>query len=153
MIFERLYNNDKTVLTFHKDFNQSLDSVIFADSLQTIIFGRRFNQPLDNTNFPCTLQVIIFGSCFNQPLNIIKFPLNFRAITFGQNYKQSLDNLPCSLEKLTFYSINNNVTNLPISVTQIKITEYNVQSSIKKLLKIPYGCKVLDAHDNEIKIE
>jgi len=45
-----------------------------------------------------------------------------------------------------------NITNLPCSLKEIKII-IDEDTSIKRLLKIPYDCKILDINDNIIKIE
>ncbi|AYV80211.1 MAG: hypothetical protein Gaeavirus16_7 [Gaeavirus sp.] len=59
--------------------------------------------------------------------------------------------LPYSIEYITFYTINMDITNLPLSIKNIKIIS-NVNTSIQKL-KIPFGCMITDMNDTIIKIE
>jgi len=119
-------------------------------SLTTITFGHDYNQPLDAVSFPLSLKVIIFGNIFNQSLDKVSLPFGIQSITFGCNYKKPLNNLPNSVEKLVFRKINMDITNLPCSVTHIKILEH-IAKSMEKLIKIPYGCKIIDKYDNEIQ--
>ena len=55
-------------LTFGRDFNQSLEAVIFPGKMQQLTFGYDFNQGLDLWNIPGSLQHLTFGYTFNQPL-------------------------------------------------------------------------------------
>ena len=63
-----------TELIFDYDFNQSLDNVIFPQSLTSLTFGWDFNQSLDNVKFPQSLISITFGYYFNQSLDNVTLP-------------------------------------------------------------------------------
>ncbi|AYV80066.1 MAG: hypothetical protein Gaeavirus7_23 [Gaeavirus sp.] len=107
---ERYYNRDKTELRFKRTFIKSLDGIIFSEKLQCITFSVYYNKSLDNVIFPDSLQKIIFGRKFNKSIDTLgatKNSSNLHTIIFGHNFNQPLNNLPSSIEHLTFHIPHN----------------------------------------------
>jgi len=148
MDITQCYNSDTTQLTLPYYFNESLNNIIFQESLESIIFGHYFNQPLDNIKFPPLLKSFTFGYFFNQPINNIKFPPVLKSITFGYSFNQTLDNLPNTIKYIVFEILNRNITNLPISVERIVII--NKSSYNKYELKVPFGCSIVDRYGKKL---
>ena len=63
-----------TEVIFDDDFNQSLDTITFQQSLTSLTFGYCFNQSLDKVTFPQSLISITFGYYFNQSLDNLTLP-------------------------------------------------------------------------------
>lgn len=61
-------------LTFHDNFDQSLQSIGWPNSLETLVFGYDFNQSLEGVSFPSSLQSLTFGESFNQSLEGVDLP-------------------------------------------------------------------------------
>jgi len=128
-------------ITFGSIFNQPINDL--PHSLTRLTLGHHFNQPMNN--LPHSLTHLTFGMSFNQPLN--NLPNYLTHLTFGMSFNQPLNNLPNYLTYLTFgISFNQEVNNLPPSLKEIKI----FNKSVHLLKKIPFGCKIIDEHDNEI---
>jgi len=100
---------------------------------------------------PDSLQSITFGYEFNQDLSNVKFPYSLNKIIFWYGYhQQTINSLPIGIKELEFYSINNPVNNLPITVEIIKIIR--IKESNLSLLKIPFGYIVVD-FNNDTKVD
>ena len=82
---------------FRFRFNQSLDNVIFPQSLTSLKFGDRFNQSLDNVKFPQSLTSLTFGFHFNQSIRNVNWP-NIIEITLNHNYSH-MDYFPTIIDK------------------------------------------------------
>jgi len=128
-MFKQYYNKELTELKLPIDFNKNLTNVKLPDSLQSITFGNDFNQDLTNVKLPDSLNKIKFSYGYNQ---------------------QTINTLPVGIKEIKFFSINKPVNNLPITVEKIKI--YRIEESNLSLLKIPFGCLVLDFNNEKIDI-
>ena len=126
-MLEEYYNKDKTILTLPDNFNESLDNVIFPDTLQSITFGYWFDQPLNNVKFPGSLIKINFSSRYEN---------------------MTINSIPFSIIELKFQSIYKPITNLPINVKKIIIQ--NIKDSNLSLLKLPFGCELFDRNNEKI---
>ena len=135
-----IFEEDYDKFEFSK-FNQTIGNLPL--SIMRITFGSIFNQPIND--LPHSLTRLTLGHHFNQPMN--NLPHSLTHLTFGMSFNQPLNNLPNYLTYLTFgISFNQEVNNLPPSLKEIKI----FNKSVHLLKKIPFGCKIIDEHDNEI---
>ncbi len=90
-----------------------------------IIFETFFNIPLSEEIIKefTKIKKITFGQFFNKP--VYSLPDNVTHINFGESFNQSIDvsNLPKNLTNLNFLgyfnSFNQNVDNLPNSITHL----------------------------------
>ncbi|AYV79881.1 MAG: hypothetical protein Gaeavirus1_18 [Gaeavirus sp.] len=147
---EQFYFRGRTRLVFDNSFDRLLDDAHFPDSLVRIKFGYSYDRSLDGVSFPDNVCAIYFGTRFNQSLDKVIFPKNLSKIRFGSEFNKPIDNLPCSIEKLVFYTVNMNVTNLPFSVKLIKII-YVDDMTMEGLIRIPYGCRIVDSRNRVVK--
>jgi len=79
-------------------FNQTLDQIRLARSLQSLTFGDEFNQSLDEVILPINLKSLTFGNSFDQSLRHCKLPIGLQSLTFGQKFNQELEQLTLSPE-------------------------------------------------------
>lgn len=120
LIIDMLADTKITHIIFGIKFNQSIDNLPWT--IEYLYFGVDFNQQLDN--LPGSMKKIIFtaGSNFNQSLDCLpnfleclilpaeyncridNLPNFLNNLELNYNYPNSLNNLPKSLEKFTFYS-------------------------------------------------
>lgn len=71
-------------------FNQSIDNIIFPDTLHTIIFGACFNQNIDNAKFPITLHTIDLSNCNTQFILAVHIPLQVKEVIISK-YDRKLE--------------------------------------------------------------
>ena len=79
-------------------FNQTLDQIRLARSLQSLTFGDEFNQSLDEVILPINLKSLTFGNSFDQSLRHCKLPIGLQSLTFGQKFNQELEQVALSPE-------------------------------------------------------
>jgi hypothetical protein len=101
-------------------FNKSVD--LLPNSITHLIFGKSFNQPVGN--LPNSIIHLTFGNNFNQPIK--KIPSNLKMINLGYNFTQILDENLIYLEEIYL----------------------SKKEQIQLLKKVPWGCKILDNHNN-----
>ena len=141
MIFEnKIYPN-------YSKFNQNVDKL--PPNLTHLTFGWDFNQNVDK--LPSNLTHLTFGKEFNQNINKLPSSINYLGLTSDSLVK---NNIPIIITKINiifshYDEHNENITNLPPTIQEIKI---NNKDKIHYLKKIPYGCVVKDEDDNIIII-
>ena len=165
-----LLPNSLTHLTFGSNFNQKVDKL--PKLITHLTLGKNFNQP---TEFlPDSITNLIFGFNFN---NLLKLPKNIAYLELGFKFsKKTIDgfeisnnlkeiklfycskiikNIPCFIETVNIcykkiqpkIDKNYDISNLPISVSTIKIDNDELLKFIKK---IPYNCIIYNQYDNPI---
>ncbi|AYV80180.1 MAG: hypothetical protein Gaeavirus14_10 [Gaeavirus sp.] len=72
----------------------------------------------------------------------IIYPDTLRKLTIIDRELPSLDDLPRSIEELSIHSVLNNVTNLPMGLKKITISDMTDDDVKIKFNKLPYGCIV-----------
>jgi hypothetical protein len=145
-----------THLTFGAYFNQPVNKL--PSSITHLSFGEHFNQPLDN--LPNTLTHLLLGYNFNKTIQHL--PESVIELGFFSNYIFR-DNLPYFIEIVKIYFARDYVeykkkyiikkyyiTNLPPTIKQIKVKNYN---NALRITKIPFGCIVTDFDNNYIEID
>lgn len=120
-----------------RNFNESINNL---KNVRIIWTGDYFNKPINNLHYKT--KSLKFGSCFNQKLNYI--PNYCIHITTGYNFKKSCSYLPNSLNTFLIGGQHkeNNVNNLPKSITNLIITRDN----FKKINKYPKNIKFMTYH-------
>jgi hypothetical protein len=119
---------------------------------------------------PDKLKYLKFGLKFNQSIDLI--PNSVSALHLNSNYNTEITVWSSSLKELGLFASNDIINNIPncIEVLQIYFEYYdvynknidNIPSSVKKIIidspskikfisKIPFGCTVVDIHNNIIK--
>ncbi|AYV80344.1 MAG: hypothetical protein Gaeavirus35_4 [Gaeavirus sp.] len=170
--FKPLKNISKLILPnsvrmMHISTNQSLVGMTFPTNLRKILFSCCYDYSLENVRFPESLQHIQLGtikSCTDVTLpssiehisvryeaiqkKLFIFPPSLRILTITTT-AESLNDLPNGIEELCIYDVNQRVTNLPSSLQKITVKYMSDAKIIKKFKKLPYGCIVLNKH-NEI---
>jgi len=91
-------------LSFHWEFNHSIDEVSLPAGLQSLRFGLEFNQSMDEVSLPAGLQSLTFGLDFRQSMDKVSLPAGLQSLTFGYYFNQSMEKvtLPAGLQSLTF---------------------------------------------------
>ena len=105
-------------------------------SLTHLTFYYRFNQEIKENILPNNLTHLTLGEEFNQKISV---PKSLIELEFYSNCPIK-DNIPDFIENITilFNKQNNHkITNLPISIKKIKISD---MSKINLIEKIPFGC-------------
>jgi len=81
----------------------------------------------------------------------VRCPDSLNKIKFTYEYnKPTINTLPIGINEVEFHKINKQVNNLPITVQIIKVNDLSDSNLL--LLKIPFGCIVIDANDKIINI-
>lgn len=91
-------------LTFHLCFYQSIDGVEWPATLLQLTFARDLNQPVGSIKSAKSLEQLSFGECFNQPIAEVAWPASLQHVKFHDAFNQSIELVtwPYSLERLTF---------------------------------------------------
>ena len=162
--------NSITHLTFGETFNQKID--LLPTNLTHLILGYEFNREVEF--LPNSVTHLIFGFSFKSnlrlPQNICYLELGFKfnkGIIYGLETSENLKeiklfycsniikNIPCFIETLHIcyedIKPKNNksydISNIPISVSSVKIDNNKLLNFIKK---IPCGCVIYNEYGNPI---
>lgn len=166
-------------LTFGKSYNQILVEKSLPDNLQILIFGYDYNQSILKNTLPKNLISLTFGYSFNSVIQsalpphltflyydhsydkiIEKYilPRNLKTLHFygSKNNSNTINTLPDTIEEITIYHLEANITNLPLFFKKVKIMcniyENNNWEFIKKI-KVPFGCIITDKFNTEINMD
>ena len=110
-----LYNNDTIIIKPH--FNENINLVNFDDKIVSLLFTTHIliNDIIESIKDIKYKSKNYQMSIFNQPLD--NLPLTLQTLTFGYNFDQPVDNLPLTLQNLTFGDyFNQTVDNLPLTL-------------------------------------
>lgn len=144
IFFDNEYDNDidwipsnVIRIKFGNSFNKSINNL---QNVRIIWTGNTFNQSINNLF--CKTKSLKFGKHFNKKLDYI--PNCCIHITTGYNFKKSCSYLPNSLNTFLIGGQHkeNNVNNLPKSITNLIITRDN----FKKINKYPKNIKFMTYH-------
>ena len=91
---------------------------------------------------------LIFGFKFKNNIPDGYIPSSVTDVAIYGTTELLINNLPFGIKRLTIAENDVIINNLPSSLEILKIVEYDY----KKLVKVPFGCKVLDDNDKEIQI-
>lgn len=143
------YINEKPLRTFLEqenlyDDNLELDYGFLIFEMKSIIFAYNFNESLDNIVFPETIEDIDLGGFYNHPINNIKFPKKLKRLNLGLNYDLPLDDIIFP-QKLLLLDLGHNFNHpiehikLPNTLIELRFSVY-FNHPIEKL-KIPLSLK------------
>ncbi|AYV79950.1 MAG: hypothetical protein Gaeavirus3_4 [Gaeavirus sp.] len=72
------------------------------------------------------------------------FPSSVKHITFDGALTSNIDNLPSTVEELSFNEIHTDITNLPISIKKIHmINNRHTLDTSDRISRIPFGCVII----------
>ena len=91
---------------------------------------------------------LIFGFKFKNNIPDNYIPLSVTDVAIYGSIELLINNLPFGIKRLTIAENNVIINNLPSSLEILKIVEYDS----KKLIKVPFGCKVFVNNNEEIQI-
>jgi hypothetical protein len=122
--------------------NESIDDVIFPDSLETLRLGYQFNHSIDKVKWPKSLKKIQFGCNFDQSLEHVKFPKSLETLEFSQTYKSTaINTITHPITTLKLLCIKSDITKLPSSLKNIA---FYTDEDRKHTCKLPEGCQVIN---------
>ncbi|AYV80314.1 MAG: hypothetical protein Gaeavirus30_4 [Gaeavirus sp.] len=126
------YDTWKTLVDL--DYPESLTSVVFWSPKEPK-FKIRIRIPSNFTHIKTNYRSIESKFVF--------FPETLHKLTILDRAK-SLNDLPQSIEELHIQSVINDVTNLPINLKKIIISDMTHEDIQKKFIKLPYGCVIIN---------
>ncbi len=99
-------------------FNETLDNVVFPDTLRVLVFGWYFNRPVVKLRLPSGLTKLVWGYTFNQPL--CPLPESLEELYFGTDFNQPINRFPFHLKILSFgHDFDQPIQELPIELTEL----------------------------------
>jgi hypothetical protein len=126
-----------------------INEYILPDTLTHLKLGYNYNFEFKKNVLPKNLFYLELGGIYSYILVNVPETLNTLYICGSIENKLVIDNLP-NIENLIFYNLQIELTNLPITIKKIKLICYTI-NTYKFLQKIPFGCKIVDKNDKEIK--
>lgn len=159
-----------THLTFGTYFNQKIQQNILPPNLTFLKFICKYNQKFEKDVLPSSLTYLIINWQYNKKIKENVLPQNLIHLRFDSIYNKQIV-IPSSLKELGFYcncniknnipesveiifiyfysddTLNHTITNIPITVKEIKI---NIANKKHFIIKKPFGCVIKDMDDNVI---
>ena len=119
--------------------NESIDDVIFPNSLEILSLGYKFNQPIDKVKWSQSLKKITFGCDFNQSLENVKFPESLDTLEFYQTYTSlAINTINHPIKTLKLICIHEDIKKLPQS---LKYVSFHSDEDKKHICELPSGCE------------
>ncbi|AYV80370.1 MAG: hypothetical protein Gaeavirus42_2 [Gaeavirus sp.] len=132
---------------------QNLHKIEIPSTVKTLhidLYTHEIDNILSSIKIPSN--IIWLAISYITLLKHLIFESNIKKLEiYDDDYIASLNDLPYGIEKLVLHRtyIIEDITNLPMSLQKIKIIE-DPECILSRIKKLPYGCIVVDKHNNII---
>jgi hypothetical protein len=127
-----------------------IEKYVLPNTLIYIKLGYNYNYEFKKGVLPEKLEYLELGGIYSHVIKEVPKTLKFLSTCGSKENELLLNNLPNTITTLILYNLEVTLNNLPINLKFIKLICYT--ENTLKLLKLPFGCKVFDRFDKEIKI-
>ena len=144
-MFDKSIKNIKLPKALKKYYNQgggcdeSIEDVVFPDTLEVLSLGYKFNYSLDKVNLPKSLKKLVLHCNFDQSLANVKFPVSFDTLEFYQMKTDlAMNTITHPITTINLICPYKDISNLPQSLKYIGYGSECDKIHVKG--KLPEGC-------------